>query len=133
MIQATGVLRRWWTGAFAGTTVVVTAGLLFTTASSASAAPCPEEGIAQTVLTNFTGFDTAAQHNTPDGRISLDDLAAAADPRNHFPAELGAAANYLINHQDLFHQMETAAQGGRGDGILSRDDLRAYLGGDGCG
>ncbi|WCO65831.1 hypothetical protein PO878_15110 [Iamia majanohamensis] len=77
----------------------------------------------------FDELDTAHEGGDPDDNVSLDDLEAAADDES-LPAELRAAARYLLDNPTLRDLVDTGADGTGplgADGDISRDDLDQFL------
>lgn len=63
----------------------------------------------------------------PDGKISKKDLDAVITG-TQYPPELRQAAFFLSMNPDLQALLDTSAQGGRPDGIISNADIQSMLG-----
>lgn len=89
---------------------------------------------------HFGVFDTASG-TTPDDRVSRTDLVEVVRNPHRFAPSQVIAAEALVGDPELLARLDTAAandevltssafgarDGGRGDGIISIDDLRAFL------
>jgi hypothetical protein len=78
---------------------------------------------------NWDKLDTMGFWNwNKDGKVSQEDLDKVITDHNA-PWELRKAAFFLSNpdNQDLFALMDTAAKGGKTDGVISREDLAAFV------
>jgi|GEM_PF-3808016 len=80
---------------------------------------------------DFATFDTAAKGGKADNKVSLDDLRAVANNQvasnqvvnyQNASSDDRAAASYLLTHQDVLESLDTAAKGGKPDGIISKKD-----------
>jgi hypothetical protein len=79
-------------------------------------------------LQHFSYLDTAAGIGKPDGIIARSDLEAAIRDPNA-PADVKAAAHYLLDHPDLYAELDDAAHIlGKNDGLIATSDLEAWLG-----
>ena len=113
---------------------VLTGGTLFAGASGASAAGCEDEQVAEVIKRDFSQLETAWDPGAPaDGLLTIGDLDAAAAARGGYSEETMRATNILRSNGSLLDAFDTAANGGGGDGIITIDDLNAFLGSPGCG
>ncbi|WP_158689449.1 hypothetical protein [Streptomyces viridosporus] len=97
------------------------------TATPAYAASCntSQAIAAETIAGNFSTVDRA-YNGTQDGLVSRTDLEIVAQGSG-YPNYLRNSARVLLEG-DFFRQIDTAAQGGRADGLLSVGDLNAACG-----
>ena len=84
---------------------------------------------ASNVLNFFGTIDDAAGNlGFNDNLIARCDLEEIVK-NDSAPADVKAAARYLIDHPEVFDQIDTAWKGGDKDGLISPEDLRTWLGG----
>lgn len=80
----------------------------------------------QTIATHGDRVDTAGFFNIfRDGKISMEDLNRVAGDASA-PMELRQAALYMAANPDLWSVVDTAAEGGRRDGLVSSNDINAF-------
>ncbi|MGY5128264.1 hypothetical protein [Streptomyces nigrescens] len=117
-------------GLSAGTLVALSSAIVATPAQAATAAPnCIDA--AATIRDNFGVYDVAAHHNSPDQRISHNDMVAVAG--GNYAANLRDAAGVFSNNQRLFDALDTAAKGGGPDNRISPEDVAAFIARGTCG
>ncbi|MBS2026898.1 MAG: hypothetical protein JST54_03250 [Deltaproteobacteria bacterium] len=80
----------------------------------------------QTISDNFSLFDTAAGVGAPDGLIGRNDLQAILNNPGA-PADVKAAAKFMLDNPAYFNEAETAQYGGKMDGLLGKGDVAAAL------
>jgi hypothetical protein len=85
-----------------------------------------EQTALQTIRDNFDLFDTAAGVGKPDGLIGRNDLQAILNNPN-VPANVKAAAKFMLDNPAYFNKAETAQFHGQMDGLLGRGDVDAEL------
>jgi hypothetical protein len=79
------------------------------------------------VREHFSYLDTAAGIGKPDGIIARSDLEAAIRDPNA-PSDLKAAAHYLLDHPELYAELDDAAHVlGHNDGLIASKDIDAWL------
>lgn len=88
------------------------------------------EAATAVLLAAFSLFDTAAKGGDPDGVVSREDLeAVASDPS--MPDHLRAAAQHLLDNEDLFANIDTIDVPGQhitdGDGKISLEGLQLFI------
>ena len=82
----------------------------------------------QTIAAHGDRVDTAGFFNIfRDGKISMEDLNRTAGDASA-PMELRQAALFMAANPDLWSIVDTAAEGGRRDGIVSAKDINAFWG-----
>lgn len=82
-----------------------------------------------TVQSAFSTFDSAKRKlfgNSPDGKISRDDLNEVLT--GNYPQQLREAAFFLTSNPDLMSMLDTGAKGGKADGTISINDVQSLLG-----
>lgn len=80
----------------------------------------------QTIAAHGDRVDDAGFFNLfKDGKISMDDLNRIAGDGSA-PMELRQAALYMAGNPDLWSIVDTAAEGGRRDGVVSANDINAF-------
>lgn len=78
---------------------------------------------------HFDTFDTAAHGGGTDGKVSREDIEAVANG-SQYSAEQRAAAQYLLDHPDVYARLDTGKDGGglyEADGDITRGDLDAVV------
>ena len=80
----------------------------------------------QTISDNFALFDTAAGVGGKDGLIGRNDLQAILNDPNA-PADVKAAAKFMLDNPAYFNEAEVAQNGGKMDGLLGQGDVAAEL------
>jgi len=81
------------------------------------------------LLAHFDALDVADEGGDPDGKVSTDDLEAAAADES-LPAEVRAAAQYLLDNPTLRMLVDTGDDGSgplAEDGTIKAADLEAFL------
>jgi len=71
----------------------------------------------------FSTFDTAADGGPGDWKIGCTDLQAVAD-NQYAGEEIRSAANYFLTNPTLFEELQTAANDGTDDNLISINDWR---------